>query len=370
MKLLDRYLFKELVGPFLFGVAAFSSIMFAGRELFKITELVAEYNAPLYIAIELIALFLPSIIVLTLPMSMLLCTLLGFGRLSGDSEAIALFASGISLFRIAVPAVILACVVTVAGFVLSEDVAPQANLEHDRIMRSFNQSGNASADKPFIAIDSDGNITRSIVFVQGGIDASTGRLRKVSVIQFKDNKPIIFIYAEEAVWVKPSKQDQDSLWEFYNGYYNTLGTGNMVVAPFDQFTTRQVRIYKTPEEMALYQMKPSQMSFDQLRKFIAMLKAQGQDVTIYRVQLYQKISTPLACIVFTLIGIPLGLRPHRSSSAIGLGLSIVIIFAYWVLMHYMTILGNNGVISPAASAFIPVLVGTAIGVFLIMRAAK
>ncbi|MHB1459525.1 MAG: LptF/LptG family permease, partial [Armatimonadota bacterium] len=137
MKLIDKHILKELIGPFFFGVAAFTSIMFAGKELFKITELIAEYGAPPMIAIKLIVLFLPSIVVMTLPMSMLLCALLGFGRLSGESEVIALFASGISLYRIALPVVVMAMVVTGAGFVLSEVVAPQANVEHDRIFQEF-----------------------------------------------------------------------------------------------------------------------------------------------------------------------------------------------------------------------------------------
>lgn len=370
MKLIDRHIIKELIGPFIFGVAAFTSIMFAGKELFRITELVAEFGAPAPKAIELIVLFLPSIVVMTLPMSMLLCALLGFGRLSGDSEVIALFASGISLYRIAFPVIVMAVLVTGGGFVLSEVVAPKASLEHDRIIREFDKNEAASSDKPFIAIDSDGKLTRAIVYVQGGMNLSTGRLRSVSVIQYKDNKPSVFIYADQAVWIRGKDADKNNTWEFRKGYYNSLGSGTRMLAPFEQFTTRELKINKTPDEFALYQRKPDQMSFSELKGYIAMLQGQGQDVKEFRVKLYQKIALPLSCLVFGLIGIPLGLRPQRSSSAMGLGLSIVIIFSYWVLMHYMTILGNNGVVSPAAASFIPSLVGAASGVALITRAAK
>jgi lipopolysaccharide export system permease protein len=101
-----------------------------------------------------------------------------------------------------------------------------------------------------------------------------------------------------------------------------------------------------------------------------MLQDEGSDVTEYRVRLYQKIALPMASLIFALIGTPLGLRPHRSSSAMGLGLAIVIIFGYWVLMHYMTILGDNGAVTPAAAAFIPTFLGCAAGIALIARAAK
>lgn len=370
MRLIDKHILRELIGPFLFGVAAFTSIMFAGKELFKITELIAEFGAPLLTAVELVILFLPSIIVMTLPMSMLLCALLGFGRLSGESEVIALFASGVSLYRIALPVVIMAVVVTGAGFMLSEVVAPKANIEHDRLLKEFDKNQESSSDKPFIAIDSSDGITRAIVYVQGGMNIGTGKLRNVAVVQYKDNKPSIFIYAEQAVWIRNKNNPSNNGWQFRNGYYNSLGTGMRIIGPFSQFDAREVKINKTPDQLALYQRKPDQMSFSELKNYITMLQNQGQDVKEFRVTLYQKIAMPLSCLIFAMIGIPLGLRPQRSSSAMGLGLSIVIIFSYWVLMHYMTILGNNGVVSPAAASFIPTMVGAAAGIALIIRTAK
>ena len=370
MRLIDKHVIRELIGPFIFGVAAFTSIMFAGRELFKITELIAEFGAPLITAIELVLLFLPSMVVMTLPMSMLLCALLGFGRLSGDSEVVALFASGVSLYRIALPVLIMAVVVTGIGYILNEVVAPQANIEHDRIFKRFDKDQEADTDKPFIAIDSINGITRAVVYVQRGMNLASGTLRNVAVIQYKDNKPSIFIYAEQAIWMRSDNGSAKKGWQFRNGYYNSLGTGMRIIGPFTQFDAHEVKINKTPDELALYQRKPDQMSFTQLKSYITMLQDQGQDVKEFRVKLYQKIAMPISCLIFALIGIPLGLRPQRSSSAMGLGLSIVIIFSYWVLLHYMAILGNNGVVSPAAASFIPTMVGATAGIALIIRSSK
>jgi lipopolysaccharide export system permease protein len=120
----------------------------------------------------------------------------------------------------------------------------------------------------------------------------------------------------------------------------------------------------------LFQEKPDEMSYPQLKKYIRFLSRQGQDVRELRVRLYQKLALPFASLVFALVGTPLGMRPQRSSSAMGLGLAIVIIFGYWVLTHYMTILGNNGAMSPAAASFFPTLLGAAGGIALIIRAKK
>lgn len=363
MRLLDRHIFRELIGPFLFGVAAFSSLMFAGKELFQITELLAEYHAPILEAVKLFALRAPGIVVITLPMAMLLSALLGFGRLSGDSEVVALFAGGVSLYRIAVPVILMSVVVTCVGFTLSESVTPKMTSEYERLRRELMKQ-QLSSEKPFFVPDSKDGVTKSIVWVQGGFDQSARALRDVAMIRYWNNKPTAFVYAKQAVW------KEGNAWSFREGYFQVVGADQSVSMPFQRFDTREIKFNKTPDQLALYHKKPDEFSFAELRDFIRMLQSEGSTVTKYRVRLYQKIALPMASLVFALIGAPLGLRPHRSSSAMGLGLAIVIIFGYWVLMHYMTILGDNGAVSPAAAAFIPTLIGCAAGVTLIARAAK
>ena len=363
MRLLDRHIFRELIGPFLFGVAAFSSLMFAGKELFQITELLAEYHAPLLKAVKLFALRIPAIVVMTLPMAMLLSALLGFGRLSGDSEVVALFAGGVSLYRIAVPVIFMSLIVTALSFTLSEAVTPGMTSEYERLRRELMKQ-QLSSEKPFFVPDSKDGVTKSIVWVQGGFDQSTRSLRNVTMIRFWNNNPTAFVYAKKAVW------KEGNAWSFREGYFQIVNADQSVRVPFQRFDTREIKLNKTPDQLALYQKKPDEFSFAELRDFIGMLQDEGSDVTEYRVRLYQKIALPMASLIFALIGAPLGLRPHRSSSAMGLGLAIVIIFGYWVLKHYMTILGDNGAVTPAAAAFIPTFLGCAAGIALIARAAK
>ena len=364
MRLLDRHILRELLGPFLFGVAAFTSLMFAGRELFRLTELVAEFHAPLLTAGKLMLLEMPGLIVITLPMSMLLAALLGFGRLSGDSEVVALFSGGISLYRVVVPVVLMSVMVTGLSFVFNEVVAPRTNSSHERIYKELTEQPTSST-KPFFVIDSRDGVTNSVFYVRGGFDLRTGTLRNIDMIRYSDNKPTVFIHAERAV------RKAENEWAFMDGYTQNLGaTDNTAILAFHESQTREIKINKTPDQLALYQKKPDELSFGQLRDFIAMLQNEGADVNELRVRLYQKIALPLTSLIFALIGTPLGLRPHRSGSAVGLGLAIVIIFAYWILMHYMTILGNNGTVSPAAASFTPTLAGLVAGFGLISRAAK
>src|SRR6476660_3139267 len=125
MKILDRYIARELIGPFLFGVAAFTLIFISGQYLFKLTSLVAK-GAPLLDVIELLVLRIVPVMVITFPMATLLATLLSFGRLSGDMEVVALMAGGISFVRIAVPAFIMGVLVSILGLFANEVLVPPA----------------------------------------------------------------------------------------------------------------------------------------------------------------------------------------------------------------------------------------------------
>ncbi len=363
MRIIDRHILTEMIGPFIFGVAAFTSLMFAGKELFQVTQLLAEFHAPVWRAAQLVLLHIPGLVVLTLPMSMLLATLLGFGRLSSDSETVALFAGGISMYRIVLPVIVMAVVVTGMSFVLGEYVAPYTNSEHQRIVQEIKKT-QGSSSKPFFVIDAKDGVTNSVFYVQNGFDMASGTLRGVALVQYVEGKPAVFIHGEKAIWL-----GEDN-WEFRDGYIKTLGTKPTVMTEFNGTQARRTRIDKTPEQIAMFQKKHDEMSFGQLRGYISMLLQHGADVAEYEVRLYQKIAMPLTTLVFALIGAPLGLRPHRSSSATGLGLSIVIIFAYWIFMHYMTILGRNAAISPMLASFLPTGACAAVGVGLIIRASK
>lgn len=365
MKSLDHHILKELAGPFLFGVGAFASLMFAGKELFKITELLAEYHAPFLTAVKLVGLHLPSIVVLTLPMAMLLSVLLAFGRLSGDSEIVALYAGGISLYRIAVPVVVVSVLVTGASFVLNEIIVPKTNSAHENIIKELKNEP-LTSEKPFVAIDAENGETNAVFCVQGRVDAETGRVHNIWLVRYWKNEPVVFMRGEEAVWKGGNE------WLLERGYSRNINSSDVdsasVTMEFEK--SRIVKINKTPEELALYQKKYDQLSFSELKNYIRMRRAEGIDVNEDLVRLYQKIAIPLASLVFALIGIPLGIRPHRSSSAMGLGLAIVIIFAYWIFTDYMTVLGINGAMSPMAASFLPTLAGACLGLALISRAAK
>ncbi|MDH7601871.1 MAG: LptF/LptG family permease [Armatimonadota bacterium] len=372
MKLVDKQILRELVGPFLFGVAAFTSVFFAGAYLLKLTNWVMS-GMPLITAVWIVVLLLPSIIVYTLPMSTLLAVLLGMGRLSGDSEVVALYACGISFYRIAAPIIGVGLVVSGVSVALNELIAPQAYERSQQIQAEVLKQA-APAAQPFTVRD---DATNSLIFVKGGMDSRRGVLRNVTITQFAGEKPALVLYADHAVWAGITDQSKKYRWSLYDGWSQIVGTDSAAIQTFSEFQTRDVEIGKGPRQFSLYQRSlqrdADKMSFAELSELVAYLKAhpdRPQDqIRRLEVDRWNKLALPLSSLVFAMLAAPLGVRPHRAGSSVGFGLSILVIFIYWMLWHYTSALAIQGHIPPATGAFLADVVGVGAAAALMRRTA-
>ena len=373
MKLVDKQVLRELIGPFVFGVAAFTSVFFAGSVLLKLTEWLMN-GMSIVTALEIVLYSLPSIIFWTLPMSTLLAVLMGVGRLSGESEVVALFAGGVSFYRIALPILGLGVAISGVSMLLNEVVAPIANSRSEALQAEvFKQS--AISDQPFTLKDPG---TNSWIIVQGGLDKDKGILRDVSILQLLGNRPAVLVYASRAEWAGIKDSKERYRWKLYDGF-------SMVLSPSDpqsigtstwrRTQTREIEIRKTPDELSKYQnLKPEQMSFSQLTKMVRYLKAYPDrpldKIRQLDVDRWNKLAVPLTSLIFALLAAPLGIRPNRSSSSVGLGLSILVILLYWIVGRCTWGLAVQGNMPPIVGAFAPLILGVVAAFVLLRKAAK
>lgn len=373
MRLIDKQLLRELIGPFVFGVMAFSSVFFAGTYLLKLTNLLMN-GLSLLTAIEISLLYLPSIIVYTLPMSTLLAVLIGMGRLSGDSEVVALFASGVSLYRLAAPIFILGLVISGCAIGLNEFIAPRAYDHNERLMADIMNTVKPT-DQPFIVRDEG---TDSVIEVRGGMDTSSGILKDVTITKFMDNKPSIVLYAARAQWEGIRDKNKKFRWRLYDGWSQLIGTDSPSFTSFGQTSTREEEIRKTPEHFALYQKSfhksDERMSFNEMTQLVKYLKENPDrpinEIRELDVGRWNKVALPLSSLIFAMLATPMGIRPQRSTSSVGFGLSILLIFLYWMVWHYTSSLAIEGSLSPIAGAFAADVLGLMGAFVLLKRAAK
>jgi lipopolysaccharide export system permease protein len=127
LSVMDRYIISELILPFLFGMGLFTALGLSIGSLFDLVRRITESGLPLDIAIQVLLLNLPAFIVLAFPMATLLAALMAYGRLTSDSESIALRSLGVNVYRLVVPAILLSLTITGLAFVMNDLVAPAAN---------------------------------------------------------------------------------------------------------------------------------------------------------------------------------------------------------------------------------------------------
>lgn len=369
MKLVDRLIIRDIVGPFLFGVAAFSSLAFAFGVLLKITDFLMR-GMPFPIALEIVAYSLPSILFLTLPMSTLLGVLMGIGRLSGESEVVALFAGGISLYRMALPILGMGIIISGCSLTLNEVIAPIANSRSAKLQAAvFKQA--AAKGQSFTLEDTS---TNSRIIVEGGLDEDKGLLRDVTVVQFTNNRPSMLVYANRAQWAGLYDKEKVYRWKLYDGYTQYIDPSdphNVATTAFRNTQTREIVIQKTPGELSMFKnLTSDQMSFGQLSRMVEYLWAHPDrpwnEIRQFDVDRWNKIAVPLTSLIFALMAAPLGIRPQRSSSGVGFGLSILVILLYWIVGRYTFTMAVQGNVSPIVGAFAPNVLGFLAAIVLLV----
>jgi len=359
MKLLDRYLIREIVPPFAFGVLAFVLLFVSANILFKLTQLITELGISLWTASELFLLWLPQWVVYTFPLATLVAILIAFGRLSGDSELVAMHAGGISFRRLVVPLIAAGLVVSLATAALNEFVVPAATRLADRIVREANQrAGKASQESVYLKEMSGGEVTR-LVYADR-LTLRTEEMTNPLVVWFEHGRPVMVTIAQRGRW-------RGKNWEMLNGVNWILQSGWSNTVAFKSWTAE---LSTSPRLMAQQARSPGGMTYRELRQYIRYALRQDRATAELELTLYQKLSIPFASLVFALIAPPLGMRSHRGSSAIGMGLAIMIGFAYYVVGNYLAVMAQQGALSPFWAAWLPNVATALIGLGLILKVRK
>jgi len=356
MRILTRYIISELLRPFFFGVAIFLLVFIGGKFLFEITKLLVERNATLWQAFQLFIYGLAPIFVLILPMATLLGVILGLGRFSSDGETIAFFTSGLSLWKVIFPIVLFSIIVSLTALAFNEYIVPFANKRVTEIEREISRTG---GERENIVAKQERNGEVQFVLYAKRLIPEKGILEGVVAIEFWRGKPSMVLSAKSAVW-------EGSKWLFKDGEIRSLGGDNLSRVAFKE---KEVLFPRSPEEMAMGSIKPEEMSFRQLSSYIRQLKLMGERYSHLIVQLHRKLADPFAALVLALLGIPFGLKPYKGKS-IGVGLSVIVIFVYYVVWHYTAIIGEKGLLNPYVAAYLPNILGLIAGIFLLTRSPK
>lgn len=358
VRLLDRYVLKELLYPFIFGVAAFSSIFVAATMLFKITQYMTKYGAPGETVARLFMYNLPEVVNYTFPMSMLLAALMAFGKLSGSSEITAMKAGGISYYRIVAPVLAVGFVVSMFSVVWAEKVVPAAKVEASRILDYEIKNNTRPTSQEHILIKNISGDNQRITYA-GKFDEAQGKMTDITIQELHKGKISRIQTAKEGYWEKGA-------WRIVDGNVYLLDEQEGVQSSA-KFQEQIIPLTFTPRQIAWEQKEPEEMTIRELREYISILERQGKPTARQWCEIYMRVSIPLASFFFAMIGAALGTQKQRTSSSIGLGISIIVIFIYYAVMTFTTGLGKGGVMNPLLACTAPNILCLLIGGYLMKK---
>lgn len=376
MTTLRRYLLRETLATLIMTVVVFTGMLVLANALKDVLVLVVSQKASLSIVGQAIGLLIPYLLAFSLPMGLLCATLLVFGRLSADSELTAMRAGGISVASLSVPLVVLALALSAVCFWVNLDLAPRCRVAFKQVLAGaltqtllaqipegepFSRGGYT-----FYVADVDGDrltgveVYQSNARTQQWMRAESGRVerdpqRGTTTITLSD-------------WWVTQVTDTN----FYSGQY----LGEYTLPPIEEdrrstdfglsnmtFTQLRARLATLEAEKRLW----AAQALEPAAKAELELKHRTATGRI-RVQLHRMASFSFACVGFTLIGIPLGIRAHRRETSAGIALALGLVLVYYSFFVVGQSLDPASALHPGLLLWLPNLLFQGIGAWLIWRA--
>ncbi|MCU0532437.1 MAG: LptF/LptG family permease [Hydrococcus sp. Prado102] len=368
--MMDRYIASELLAPFVLSVGIFASLGVAVGYLSDLINKAIESDLPILQAVQVLLLKVPEFVSYALPISVLLATLIGYGRLSNDSEIIALRSCGIHLYRIIAPAIALSLIVTGIAFVFNELVVPVANYRSTAILvKSLNEEVPFWQTKDIFYPDykkvtlPNGKTRQKLkgLFYAKQFDGK--QMKQITVLQWAGENIDRIIISDSASW-----NDRQQKWDFFNGtIYNIAPDASYGETLF--FKHRQFSFSRIPYDLAALGRDPDEMNFVQAQEYMKILRLTGDEkkLIMFQVRSQQKIAFPFICLVFGIVGSALGTRPQSNNRATSFGLCVAIVFLYYLLGFIMGSFGAIELLSPFLAAWLPNFIGLGVGIFLLKR---
>ena len=368
MKQIDRLVIKELIGPWVFGVAMFSTLLMAATYLNRIADYIV-HGLPVGLVIKITLLLLPAMLVNSFAMSVLLASLLAFGRLSSDSEITALRAAGASLIRIVQPVMAFSFVVALATFLFNDQVVPPAAKMSQQLVNDIANKTQGVQGQPisFPLTDDKGKLSGQVMAQAFDIPQST--LTGVTVVAYdKQLNPTFFMFCPKLEYRKA-----DSYWHVRGGGTLHSFDGGAVTHFAEAWPNVIPKTELSPSD--LLTINENDMTRYSMSEILHQIEVgrKRHTLTIEKVHnleygYWNKIAVALAAFIFGSLGAVLGIRNQRTSAASGFAMAIGIIFAYFSLINFLNVWALSGVLPAWAASFAPIFIGVfATGVIMWRR---
>jgi lipopolysaccharide export system permease protein len=355
LPILDGYLLREMVSPFFFALGAFL-LFWALNIFFLAADYIINQHAPFFLVLRFVVFRIPQATPMAFPFASLFAALLAMGRVMGDNEVTAMRTAGIPVMRIALSPLLFGFAMFLIAYGVNEWVAP---VSVDLSTRTFYQiiyhTDALPVEPQFFRKDPDTGNT----FYVGQVASDNKTMLDVQIFKPAKYGPWNETLQAKSAAVQGSVLDlQDVIDTRYNN---------------DGFLTNQQHVKNVSIGLPLGETAsqfvsqvnndPWTMSSKSLRTQVNALQSQGIGGTAMgnlQLNLADKLSWPFACIVGVVIAVPLALRFGKRGRTLGITLSIISFFTYYLMVSAASAFGRNGALNPFLAAWLPnIIIGVA-----------
>jgi LPS export ABC transporter permease LptF len=364
MRIVDRYISRQLIVNLLFAIVVLSFVLVIGNIFRKLLPLLVNHDLPVEYLVGFVAYVLPFSLIFTIPWGLLTAVLLVFGRLSADNELTALRSNGVSIGRICIPLVVIALLCTAASVWLNVQVAPAAQEE----MRST--VFNLATRNPMALFGSDQVIDQfpgHKIYVG---KKNGNQLENIIVFQLNDNfMPMKMTYARTGS-LEADLPGKRILMHLYGARYQQRDE----YEPFaldrirDGISVEEGTLPISLEDLYEKEKRRASRSMLSLEQLLEQLKADDPKMrSSSRTEINKRFSFPMACLVFALVGVPLGITAHRRETSFGFAASLVIGVFYFLFIIVADTLRANAKLHPELLVWLPNVLFLALGIWMFRR---
>ena len=355
--ILNRYIFREILYPFLMTLFVFTFVLIMGRIL-SLVDLMINKGVSFTDILKLILYLMPALMLFTIPLALIIAILIGIGRLSRDNEFTVLKACGLSLHRIAAPVFAAALIAFGLSALTSFYLIPRGNLEAKNLLFGIVKQKASVGIKEKVFNDD----FRGIVIYADRIPVSGDAMEGVLLYDERTvDEPSTIIASRGTLVSNP--QSLTVTLRLEDGSIHTVDGQFKNYRKVD-FSTYDVRLdFKgsAADERRVKFSKLDEMTLWDLCNGIADRDPQGPSRREMLIEINQRLASPFTCLIFALLGIPLGIQSSRSGKMRGFTVGLSLVMVYYVLLLYGKALGETGKLPAAVGVWVPNMLFMAAG---------
>lgn len=361
--ILHTYLLREIFPPFSVNLMVFCCIFLISRML-EVTNLIVNYQLDFFAVFKIVIHTIPAFLIFVLPMSVMMGVLLALLRLSSDNEILAIKSGGIHIFRLLPPVLLFSVIVFLLTLFMSIYGEPASRLATKQLLIQVIRSNLNVGLKERTFNDRFKNVMMYV----NKIDPQTGELKHLFVQDHQDEQRVRAIFADSGKIISDSKTGRFQL-QLNNGTINQVDQDQASVysVHFDQYffsldidklvKNAQIQSRKTFKEMTLTELKKS-------------LEHKDSEYVLRLITYHKKFSIPFACIVLSLLAMPLGIATQTQKRSFGVILGLIFFLIYYVLLSVSLGIAENSGFPVVLCIWMPNLLITFLAIYLLIRATK